>query len=205
MNYPPQYRSRRRLFVSLALMLIALLLFAYLQNQGMLVGGKIATAKLLWLFYAIFFWFALPILVLLDGRGSDGMRRIYKVFLLNMGARAVIELYMMYVSLNWHPYYGIGHDLFSLALLVCLLSVHRSTSSLDRLLGSNLWVISAMLLLETGFAWYLLTQVSDGRSAIYFVPADASHATVIWITWGAVLILSCYLYAWAKRWLYATA
>jgi hypothetical protein len=186
-------------------MLLALLLFSYLQNQGLLVGGKIATAKLLWLFYAIFFWFVLPALVLFDGRGSAGMHRIYSLHLANMCARGLIELFMMYVSLNWHPYYGIAHDLFSLMLLVYLLSVHRPTSSLDRVLSRNLWVISAMLLLEAGFAWYLLARVSDGLKPIYFVPAGSGHDIVIGITWCAVLALSWYLYTYTKRWLYAAA
>ena len=205
MNDLTPHPGRQRLFVSLALMVFALLLFSYLQNQGNLIGGKIATAKLLWLFYAIFYWFILPVLILLDGRCSAGLHRIYTLFLANMCARALIELTMMYITLNWHPYYGIGHDLFSLILLIYLVSVYRSTSKIDRLLVYNLWIISAMLLLESGFAWYLLRYVGDKTKPIYFVPANAGHDNVILVTWCAVLLLSGYLIWLIRRWLYATS
>lgn len=198
-------QSRRRLMISLALMSLALMLFAWLQNRGMLVGGEIALAKLLWLFYAIFFWFVLPALVLLDGRGGAWLRRLYRLFLVNMCARGLVELFMMYVSLNWHPHYGIAHDLFSLLMLLGLLCWRRPTRPIDRLLDQGLWVICAMLLLESGFAWYLLQRVSDGSNPIYFVPAGSGHEVVIGITWCAVLALSVYLYSLAKRWLYAVA
>ena len=134
-----QQRSRRRLYLSLALMSLAALLFFVMQNQSLLVGGEIAPAKLLWLFAAIFYWFVLPLLIVIDGRGSAAMRRIYAIFLANMCARALIELYMMYLSQNWHPYYGIGHDAFSILLILLLAAGTGPWRGIDRVLGRNLW------------------------------------------------------------------
>lgn len=182
---------------------IAALLFFIMQNNGSLVGGPIAMVKLLWLFYAIFFWFVLPFLIILDGRSSLKLRTLYKLFLLNMCVRAVIELYMMYFSINWHPYYGIGHDIFSIFLIFYLALISKPVTVIDRLLVHNLWLLCAMFMLETGFAWYMLGNTTSVQGPIYFVPDNGQHAAIMLITWGAVLALSFYLYVFTKKWLYA--
>jgi hypothetical protein len=178
---------------------LAALLFYVLQNSGRLEGGNIALPKLLWLAYAILFWFFLPALIVLDTRTAAVWRRIYAIFLVNMLLRGTIELYMMYVAGSWSPYYGIAHDLFTIVLLFSLVSVYQVRMYSDPLL-TCLYVIMVMFATEIGFVFYMLSQVSDGEYMVYFVPGDQRHAAVLQITWLVNILLTVYLYKFSRRW-----
>lgn len=118
-------RAARRLSSVVIVTGMAALLFYVVQNRGWLEGGNIALPKLLWLAYAILFWFCLPALIVLDTRTPAVWRRIYAIFLVNMLLRAALELFMMYVTNSWSPYYGIGHDLFTILLLFTMAAMYR--------------------------------------------------------------------------------
>ena len=119
---------------------VAGLVFYQLQNAGVLSGGRIAAAKVVWLGLPILFWYILPALIVVDRRTAPGIRRAYGLFLINMLIRGVAELWLMYESKWWDYRYGIGHDLFSMLLLVWLGQRQRDTGALDRLLSRNLFV-----------------------------------------------------------------
>ena len=198
-NYASKAHPGSRLLLVLSLMILAALVFYVLQNSGRIQGGGIALPKLLWLAYAILFWFCLPLLIVLDQRTTIVWRRIYAIFLINMLLRAVLELIMMYVTVNWSPYYGLGHDLFTIVLLFAL--VHFSRKHLLKgLLLSNLYIIIAMFAVEIGFVLYLLLRVSNGDQAIYFVPGDTRHAAILQLTWAIDLMLTAYLFVFSRRW-----
>ncbi len=197
-------RSLRRLFLaSLGLLVLAAFVFYERQNGAGAVGGGIALPKLLWLASAILFWFVLPVLFLLDRR-LRGTHLAYGIFLGNMLLRAGVELWMMYLSHNWHPYYGIGHDLFSLALCLWLARRIPPTALLARLQRGFFLVAAAMFLVETFFAGYLVIYLY-GTDPIYFVADDGAHAPVLRLTWAVVFLLSAYLLGLVKGWLYAPA
>ncbi len=153
--------SNRRLQFAYCLIILSLgvsgAVFYYFQNHSHGLGGSIALPKLLWLSYALWFWYFLPVLIASDRRLSRQLRQVYWVFWLNMVLRAIAELWMMYVSRNWHPYYGIGHDLFS-ALLIFALLFREEGDTISRLEDNR----SPQPPLERGANTKLQSNVVDG-------------------------------------------
>ena len=189
---------RTRMRGVFSIIIVAATCFYFAQNAGRLEGGEIALPKLIWLSYAILFWFCLPALLIVDKRIKPGWRKIYVVFLVNMLIRAVIELLMMYVYRNWSPYYGIAHDVFSIALLGGLLLIYRNELKPDIFFGFALTVVF-MFFVEIGFVLYMLANVVERGTTIYFVPDGDGHAGVLRITWLVVLILTAYIFMFKRR------
>lgn len=174
--------------------------FYALQNNGVLPGGEVAGVKLAWLMCAVLFWYLLPGLLLLDSRMSKVARLAVVVLLANMLVRAVVELFMMYVTSNWHPWLGIGHDIFSfLLMLIVTLPV---LGEANRLYAGYLGVATGMFIPEALFAWYMLENVSVPGVAVYFVPDDPAHSGVLLVTAVCVAMLLLYLVFFSGRWLY---
>ncbi len=194
----------RRLVAAALLLLLAAAGFAVVQNSGRIPGGGVALPKVLWLAFALYYWFLLPLVFTLDTRVSSGLRRAFRLFLINMGARAVIELWMMYISLNWHPYYGIAHDVFSIVLITVLLLAHARAGRPARLLFYTLPVMGLMFMVEIGFVFYLLNHVATGTEPIYFVPDSAQHRGVLGVSWGVVALLAAHMGWLFKRGLHGT-
>ncbi len=183
-----------------AALVVLALVFYPLQNAGVLPGGQVAIVKVAWLAYAILFWYMLPALLLCDARISPTARFAVSVLLLSMLARGVVELYMMYVTSNWHPWMGIAHNLFTLSLMLLILVVTFRT--MERLYWVYLVVASAMFVPESGFAWYMLTNVSEPGSAVYFVSGDTQHRWIMNLTLTCVVALTAYLIFFLRQWLY---
>ncbi|MDX2505148.1 MAG: hypothetical protein QNL62_11840 [Gammaproteobacteria bacterium] len=192
---------RRRLLVVLLLLSVAASIFYLLQNSSAFVGGKIALPKLIWLMYVILFWYCLPLLIVFDKRVSRPFHQAFMVIFINMMARAIIELWMIYFTLSWHPYYGIAHDVFSIFLIAILIVVLQRKSYLDIVLSKYLLVISSMFILECVFASYLLNNMWQSKEMIYFVPAGNEHALILNSTWAVVFMLTVYLVMFSRRWL----
>lgn len=185
---------------------LAAFAFHVLQNRLALTGGGIAWPKSAWLGCAILFWFVLPAFLVGDRRLSAAWRMPFAVLLLLMGVRAVVELWMLYMSHNWSPFYGIAHDIVCLAALWWFAYRAAAGSSL-RLSGLRRTVFvhavatGALFIPEMYFAWYMQANFhTQGESPIYFVPDDEAHARVLALTTAAsaaaVLYLPAFLYAW---------
>lgn len=200
LNSASENLLRIRLLAVYSTIVLAALGFYFIQNTGLLEGGGIALPKLIWLAYAILFWFCLPFLLVLDKRINPVWRIILNLFLANMLLRAVIELVMMYVFHNWIPYYGIAHDAFTIALLGGLLLLYRDSLQYDIFFGFALTVM-LMLIVEILFVFYMITNVIQSDSDVYFVPEDARYSGVLGITWLVVLLLSVYMFVFTRRWL----
>ena len=170
--------------------------FYLMQNQAALPGGGVAGVKVAWLGTVLLCWFWLPLLMLLD-RSLCQARMLMAVFLGNMLARAAIELLMMYQWHNWHPFYGMAHDIFS-ALLSLYLARRLSEKHPVR---QYLLVMAVLFLVETGFAWYMYSQV-QGPGPVYYVPADGAHGTVLAITGLVVTFIWIWLGFYVYRWLF---
>ncbi len=180
---------------------VAGLVFYQLQNAGVLSGGRIAAAKVVWLGLPILFWYILPALIVVDRRTAPGIRRAYGLFLINMLIRGIAELWLMYESKSWDYRYGIGHDLFSMLLLVWLGQRQRDTGALDRLLSRNLFVCAGMFAIEMGFVWYMMFRVGTaGGAQVFFVPPDPEHASILLATWVANILFLIYYVAFGARW-----
>jgi len=184
--------------------------FHVVQNRFLPVGGSIAVVKLAWLTLAIVFWLVLPAFLMRDDRALAPLRQAFGAFFLFMAARAAVEGWMLYVTLNWSPWYGIGHDLACIALLAIggwrALGADACATPLGRLLGVHLVVTALMFVPEIGFAYYMTLHFDTaGADAVYFVPDDARHQTVLRATGAVVGVVAVYAPVFLWRWLGGTA
>ena len=144
-------------------------LFWRKQNVQRSRGGRISPPKLAWLFYAIFLWFLLCPLVALDSAVHPDLRRVLGAFGACMWVRGVAELYMLYVSFNWKPPYGIGHDVLCILLVLGGLSwyqVHRT----GPLSSADIWALSLVALV-------LVSLFVEVMYATLFFQAVEGHTT----------------------------
>jgi hypothetical protein len=204
------FASERRLgaaaWTAVAALAAAAAAFYWGQNAYRPVGGEISAPKLFWLAYAILLWFLLPALLGADPRLDARWRRPFFLLFLLMAARGVVEGWMLYVSLNWSPWYGIGHDLVCAALLLAFAArlQQRAASPLERLMLLHLCVSALLFVPEMYFAWYMQAHFdTQGENAIYFVPDDPRYATVLRATTATVAFLSLYLPVFLFQWLHA--
>ncbi len=175
----PSLLTRLLLGVLLLGQLGAGVVFYRRQNRPGRMGGRISKPKLLWLNWAVFVWLILTPLVALDASLSPALRMVFGGFAINMWLRGLVELYMMYVSKNWRPPYGIAHNLFSLVLLAGLLLANRA--GLPGLNGGwHSWVLAlslviwASLVIETVYALGFHRAVAGhttGDDAVWFAAA----------------------------------
>lgn len=183
-----------------SLLFVAGVIFFSWQNSDGGIGGKIALPKLIWLADALWFWYFLPILIGIDSRISQSLRQVYWIFFGNMVLRAIAELWMMYVTQNWHPYWGISHDVFSAVLIFGLLFKAQPKTELDKNIDFNFKVAGLMFFIEICFAWYMLNNVKSDGWPVYFVPGDAQYFGVLAITWVVVIALAIQQIFLYKRW-----
>jgi hypothetical protein len=184
-------------FVALVVLAVV---FYPLQNAGVMPGGQVAPVKVAWLAYAIMIWYLIPALLLCDARISATVRLAVAVLLVSMLSRGLVELYMMYVTMSWHPWMGIAHNLFTFSLMLLILAFSFRTMRKPYLV--YLAVATSMFIPESGFAWYMLTNASEPGSAVYFVPGDDQHQWIMNLTLACVIALSVYLIIFLRQWLY---
>jgi len=178
--------------------------FRALQNHIGVIGGEIALSKLIWLAYAITFWIALPMLIVMDARTPTSIRKSFRYLLAWMLLRAVAEMVMLYVTKNWSPIYGIAHDVICMAGMLLLLAPSRS--AITNRLSFTVWlhgIVTATLFLpEIYFAWYMHTHFNtQGSHAVYFVPDSVEHRRVLFVTGVVDIVLAVYLPIFLMRWL----
>lgn len=194
------HQLRAGLGIVIGGLVLAAAAFYSLQNSGVLPGGQISAIKLAWLGCAILFWYLLPGLLLMDGRMPRAARLACIVLLVGMLLRGVVELFMMYVTTNWHPWMGISHDVLMIVLML-LVAIPLFRES-DRLYAGYLAVATAMFILESGFAWYMLAHATDPGATVYFVSGDPRHSGIMMVTTVCVIALIGYLIFFFRYWLY---
>jgi hypothetical protein len=193
-----------------AVLAVAGVVFYTTQNASARIGGAVAPQKVAWLAYAILLWFVLPFAIALDRRLAGTLRTAFGALLVFMLARGLIELWMLYVSLNWSPWYGIAHDLACIALLAGfgVDGVRRGMwrQAPNGIVLVHLAVTASAFVPEIHFAHYM-TQHFDttGDAAVYFVPDAERHGAILARTGAVVLALSIYLPAFLWGWLVGTA
>jgi len=135
---------------SLVLCVVAALWFRHKQNQAHAMGGKISNPKLLWLFFAIWFWLFECAVLAFEPALPLGYRVIFGVHAASMWLRGAVEMFMLYVTKNWRPPIGISHD------VVCFLTVlgvafgFRDALGVDSAWGLFAPALVAMLLFSLG-------------------------------------------------------
>lgn len=181
--------SIRAWLLSASIMVALGCLFHFAQNSGTLVGGSVPFVKSAWLFTVLFYWYVMPAIWLSDTKLAKPIKLVLGISLANMVLRALFELPLMYVTASWLHAYGIGHDIFSVALsLILLLWLVRNSGK-----GDALWVkwylcVSALLfLVESYFALYLRS-VTDADGSVFFLPSSPSNTVILATTAAAVLL-----------------
>lgn len=205
-SFASERALRGAAWASLGLLAAAAAAFYVAQNALRPVGGEIAAVKLLWLAGAVLLWGVLPLLLAADARLGSRLRRAFAALAALMLARAAIEGWMLYVSLNWSPWYGIAHDVLCVLVLLACAARIAPRDALERAARRHLAASAAFFAPEMYFAWYMQAHfVTRGEAAVYFVPDDASHARVLLVTGVAVVCLAAYLAMFLRRWLMASA
>ncbi|MGH7774861.1 MAG: hypothetical protein ACREQA_21765 [Candidatus Binatia bacterium] len=187
--------SRRSLALlgAIGTLAVVSVFFYYRQNFSGQIGGRMSVAKLLWLDYAIIAWLIFPFFVWRSPSVVPSLRWIYGAHLVNFAARAVIELWMLYVTISWIPPYGITQDLFSIALITGLLWWRReelrwSHDQANQAALRFLTSIRVGLSCEIVFAW-LFYRTIGGEIGIYFASPDPVFSFINGLTWAAVFLL----------------
>lgn len=193
----------------LALLAGAALAFYFTQNGSGRIGGEIAPQKMLWLLHAVILWLVLPLAIALDRRADPGLRLTFVALFVLMALRGLIEMWMLYVSRNWSPWYGIAHD--SLCLLVLGAGFVRAAAvgrqgRVNGWLYAHLAITAAAFVPEIYFAHYMAAHFNTaGEAAIYFVPDDPRHRQVLLVTAAVVSFLTAYLPVFIWGWLFGSS
>ena len=112
--------TRVGLLGSLGLCLAAAFWFRGRQNRARAMGGRISNPKLLWLFFAIWFWLFECAVLAFEPSLPWGYRVIFGAQAVSMWLRGGLEMFMLYVTKNWRPPIGITHDVLCLFTTVGL-------------------------------------------------------------------------------------
>lgn len=169
-----------RLLIVAAALLCGALAYRFFrkQNREGTPGGRISRPKIAWLFYAIFVWFLLSAIVALDPNVPTPVRYVVGSFAISMWLRGLVELFMLYVTHNWRPPYGIGHD------VLCLLLIGGVTVSQREAL-SGAWpvvaywgfvgIVAVSLVVEVAYAalfFRVVKGATTGKQGVWFADDD---------------------------------
>lgn len=174
--------SRLGLLASLAACALAARRFRDQQNRAHALGGRISAPKLLWLFFAIWFWLFECAVLAFEPSLPWGYRVILGAHAASMWARSAVELFMLYVTKNWRPPLGIAHDLLCLAAIPALALALRGELGLDSPWGAWAPALVAMLGLSLGVEVLyaaLFFKAVDGRTTgeagVWFASEDEAR------------------------------
>jgi hypothetical protein len=118
--------TRVGLGASLLLCVVSALWFRGKQNRAHVMGGKISNPKVLWLFFAIWFWLFECAVLAFEPSLPLGYRIIFGVHAASMWLRGAVEMFMLYVTKNWRPPIGISHDVLCIVTVLGLAVGYRA-------------------------------------------------------------------------------
>lgn len=172
--------SRVALLASLAGCVLAAFWFRSKQNRAHAMGGKISNPKLLWLFFAIWFWLFECAVLAFEPSLPQGYRLILGVQAASMWARGALEMVMLYVTRNWRPPIGITHDVVCIVtVLGLMLAVPLPLDSAWGLFAPALvFMLLFSLLVEVLYAALFFKAVegkTTGEKGIWFASEDEAR------------------------------
>jgi len=190
--------------ILLFLVTLSIGLFFYRkQNQRPELGGVLSLAKAFWLIYAVYTWFLFMPYNIYVLKLPPFVNQVWMIFWFWMLFRGIIEIFMMYVTKNWSPVYGISHDFSCLLILIggTLLYWHQFLMIPKIVLTFHFSLILS-LFLETYYAWgffKIVKEKTKGEEAIWFASKeDPRFKRLVILTnimnWPLYLILVIYLY-----------
>ena len=172
--------SRVALLASLAGCVLAAFWFRSKQNRAHAMGGKISNPKLLWLFFAIWFWLFESAVLAFEPSLPQGYRIILGVHAASMWVRGALEMVMLYVTRNWRPPIGITHDVLCiLTVLVLIVVLPLPPDSVWGLFApALLFMLLFSLMVEVLYAALFFKAVegkTTGEKGIWFASEDEAR------------------------------
>lgn len=142
------------LWAGVAVAIVMGLRFRAKQNAGHAKGGRISNPKVLWLFFAIWFWFVECAVLCFEPALPWSYRLMLGAHAVSMWLRGAIELFMLHVTKNWRPPIGITHDAICIAVIVAIAIVEGPAV---RAVGAwGLWAPALVVMLVFSLAVELL-------------------------------------------------
>jgi hypothetical protein len=140
--------------------------FAWRQNRKKALGGPMSAPKVIWLFFAVYFWFFVCPLLALEGSLPQSVRWGLGLFAASMWIRGAAEMYLLYVTRSWRPPMGIAHDAFCILLVAgALIQTIRSFAPLATFWWGTAWLVLVLLTLFAEIAFALLFfRAVEGRT-----------------------------------------
>lgn len=170
--------------------------FGWVQNRGALIGGPISKAKVLWLNFTLIMFFVLPLFLWQNVRLEPAVSALFGTVFFLFVARAVAEIYLIYVTIGWKCAYGIAHDWLVIVLVAALrLRLPETAGEADvRAVGLASFLQGA-LAVESYMAW-AFSRVASPAEGIYFASDDEKFRGINQATWAAVAAGHALLGAW---------
>lgn len=152
------------------------LFFYFKQNKNPKLGGAMSMAKAWWLIYAVYTWFIFLPYQIFFYQLPPFVTQVWQIYWFWMLFRGIVEIFMMYVSKNWSPIYGITHDLTCLIILLGG-TIYYQSSYLQLPSIVLIFHISLIvsLFLETYYAYgffQIVKEKTKGEEAIWFASKD---------------------------------
>lgn len=108
----------------MAKLIISVLVFVFLgclyylrQNKNPQMGGEISIPKTFWLFFALYCYFILPLLFLLEEPFNAFWSPTWLSILVINYSRLAVQGLAMYIYKNWRPIHGMIWNLSSLIII----------------------------------------------------------------------------------------
>lgn len=145
-------------------------------------GGKISNPKVLWLFFAIWFWFVECAVLAFEPSLPSSYRLIVGAHALSMWLRGAAEMFMLHVTKNWRPPIGIGHDAICIATIIGI--AVWSGSELTTVGAWSWWAPALVLMLVFSLVVELLYAAlffkavegkTTGDDGIWFADAESER------------------------------
>lgn len=180
-------------FIFFGLLITTVIITAYYyfkQNKQDTIGGKISAAKAFWLGYALFNYFVFPVYLYFFLENSS-LKLVLTLIICLFYFRMLIQSFLMFISKNWIPTYGILYNIFSiiviLSLLVKLLTSFNAFTE-NSLLLLSLFLFKLILILSTDTIYAhkfkrLVGNHTKGKKAVWYASNDLKFKNINSITY----------------------
>ena len=151
------------------------------QNRVNRIGGHISKPKTVWLCFALYLYFILPVLSyeVFDDRLNHGTRVSLVLFSVLLYLRALLQPLLMYRLKIWTPILGIAYNLLCSCFLInryFKVDFQRLTrSDYDVQIDLLLAICLGVLLTDSFYAWSFYKIVgrdTQGEDAIWYASND---------------------------------